>query len=341
METQGLYYRSFKIDVKSIDEQNKSVDVSFSSEQPHQKYEWSPPEILLHGKDNVDLSMLKNLGSVLMNHQPSGPGQPVEIVGRPENIRIENQKGRATVFFDRDEKSELAFQKVLSGSLKGISVGATVKQVVEVENRDTFEFEGRTFEGPVILALKWAPREISFTPIAVDTNVGVNRSLSDFHEQQLSTEGHGMDDKDKIEVGTIVKTIIDAGAFIKKEDLDGFGKEIAKSIITQIAEERKVKMQFDNSVLKDLLNRAGCISDSFKASVADMATEGKTESDILRSITEEVVKGGDTHDTQGTQSGLHAKPNAEKIERKVVKSFEGLDDDDFFSGLGSPITTIS
>ena len=177
---QGLFYRSFEIDVRAINEKERSVDISFSSEIPVFPYSWSDiPEILLHGEENVDLSYLKTTGSVLLNHQPRGPGQPVVIVGKPDNVRVENRRGLATVIFDEDEESDKAFKKVISGSLRGISVGAQVLRRTELRADD--EMEG--IAGPAILATKWLPVEVSLTPIPVDSSVGVNRSLSEIDIQ--------------------------------------------------------------------------------------------------------------------------------------------------------------
>ena len=135
----GSYYRFFSLEVRAVDEKKRSVDISFSSEEPQRPYSWSDPEILLHGEDNVDLTRIKTTGSVLLNHQPVRAGEPVVIIGRPENIRIEGKRGLATIVFDEDEQSELSFRKVISGSLRGVSVRANIHNVRQVLDGEEFE----------------------------------------------------------------------------------------------------------------------------------------------------------------------------------------------------------
>ncbi len=63
-----LFYRSFELDRAQVDEKTRTVPVSFSSETPVPR--WFGSEYLLHGKNNVGLSRLKSMGSVLLNHNP-------------------------------------------------------------------------------------------------------------------------------------------------------------------------------------------------------------------------------------------------------------------------------
>lgn len=336
----GLYYRSFAIDVRAIDEDKRSVDVSFSSETPVQRFEWEPPDILLHGPDNVDLSTLDNLGSILMNHQPRGPGQPVEIVGKPTNNRIENRRGMTTIVFDDDEEGNRAFLKVKSGSLRGISVGAAVTAVTEVKVGETIE----GFDGPVNLAVKWKPHEISLTPIPADTSVGVERSLSDIHNETTNqrnpnTEENDMEAKDV--QAMITKSLTDSG-FIKKEDLTDFGVELARSITDGIKEDAKPKMQFDTEILGDLLNRASAVSVECKSKVSDMAVEGKPEVEILRTINDMTGDPDALDAGEGEGDPIEGDDQNKNLQRAgEVKSFEGVEDDDFIGGFTKPQYTIN
>jgi len=322
----GLFYRSFEIDLRSVDKEKRSVDISFSSEVPAFPYSWSDiPEILLHGEDNVDLAYLKSTGSVLMNHQPNGPGQPVVIVGKPENVRVENRRGIATIIFDEDEQSDLAFKKVMSGSLRGISVGAQVLRRVDLRADD--EMDG--INGPAILATKWSPVEISLTPIPVDASVGVNRSLSEI-EQKSQTKENPMDEKK-------VKDMIDGAIrelnFAKPEDIPK-AEDIAIAVRSLITEDAKPKMLVDTETLQDLLGRAGAVSVECKSKIMDMATQGKTEPEMLRAITDEATLDPDAGDTGDKGNTLEGKKKI--TTRTQVKSFEGVDDKDFFGSVCQP-----
>ncbi|MCK4717668.1 MAG: hypothetical protein KAT70_03275 [Thermoplasmata archaeon] len=336
----GLYYRTFKIDSRAVNDSKRSIDVSFSSEVPLKRSPWSPPEILLHGEENADLTPLAEMGSALMNHQPSGPSQPVVIIGRVDDVRLEKQMGRATITFDTDDASELAFSKVKSGSLRGISVGARVQQIIEVEAGNTFEADGRTFDGPVDLALKWSAHEISLTPIPADVNVGVNRSLSDFNtdNNHNSTEESTMD---KDEMRTMITEVLNGAGFVKVADLPKT-EDTARSVADILKEEARPKMAFSNETQQDLLNRAGAVSVDLKAKVADMCAEGKSENEILRAISDDGMQDSDANDNGGGDAG-DAGDNAGEgsgDQTTVVRSFKDVKDDAFIQGFTNPSYTI-
>lgn len=326
----GPFYRSFEIQVRAIDEKKRSVDLSFSSEIPALPRPWSDiPEILLHGDDNVDLSYLKTTGSVLMNHQPNGPGQPVVIIGKPENVRLEDRRGVATVVFDQDDESDKAFKKVISGSLRGVSVGAQIIRMMEVKLGDMLE----GIAGPAYLATKWRPVEISLTPIPVDYSVGVNRSLSDM---QTITKKE-TEEMDKKEVQEMIDSAVKGLNFAKPEDIPKI-PDIVTAVRAGLTEDAKPKMKITPEVFVDLLGRAGAVSAECKCKVADMAGDGKTETEILRAITEATATPPDTSDKGDIGDGLEKK---KVIQRAVVSTFKGVEDKDFFASLASPGFSLS
>ena len=68
----------------------------------------------------MDLSRLNEIGCMLFNHDRN------RVVGKILRAWVENGRGKAEIEFDEDEESEKIYQKVKSGTLKGISVGYTV-----------------------------------------------------------------------------------------------------------------------------------------------------------------------------------------------------------------------
>jgi hypothetical protein len=165
--------RTFAIQTRQIDEENRTVELSFSSEEPYER--WWGTEILDHSEGCVDLTRLQEIGCVLFNHNRD------KVIGKPLSVSIENHRGIATVQFDEDEESDIIFQKVKGGSLKGVSVGYRVSVFEDVAPNKK-STDGR-FTGPVSVAKKWIPMEISIVSVPADATVGVGRS----DEEQSNT----------------------------------------------------------------------------------------------------------------------------------------------------------
>ncbi len=151
------------------DDSERSFILSFSSEEPYNR--WFGPEILDHSDGCVNLERLNTIGVVLFNHDRD------EVVGKIVRAWIEDGRGEAEITFDSDEKSERIYQKVRSGTLKGVSVGYMVTDWEEVASGEQSE-DGR-FSGPCSIAKKWAPYEVSIVSVPADPTVGVGRSLED------------------------------------------------------------------------------------------------------------------------------------------------------------------
>ena len=155
--------------------------LSFSSEQPYER--WWGIEILDHGETAVDLTRLNDMGCLLFNHNRDA------VIGKVNRAWIENNRGCAEVEFDTDEQSEIVYQKVRSGTLKGVSVGYRIDSIEEVMAGKT-SADGR-FTGPCEIARKWWPFEISIVSVPADGTVGVGREAErksmplDIAERQL------------------------------------------------------------------------------------------------------------------------------------------------------------
>lgn len=140
--------------------------LSFSSEEPYER--WWGVEILSHTEGAMDLTRLNTIGCVLYNHNRD------KAIGKIRKAWVENGRGQAEIEFDTDAESEIIFQKVLSGTLKGVSVGYMVKTWEDVAANQKSAC-GR-FTGPCSIAIKWIPYEISIVSVPADPTVGVGRS---------------------------------------------------------------------------------------------------------------------------------------------------------------------
>ena len=168
-DKEGILQREMpEAGIRSISKEKRTAELSFSSETPYMR--WGEAEILDHAPGACDLSRLQSIGCVLFNHNKD------VVIGKILSAEIRDHRGVATVEFDADEKSQEIFDKVQSGTLKGVSVGYIVNSWEYVE-KGTKTADGR-FEGECNIARKWTPLEISIVSIPADPTVGVGRSYS-------------------------------------------------------------------------------------------------------------------------------------------------------------------
>lgn len=143
----------------------RKFTLSFSSEEPYER--WFGLEILDHAPGAVDLQRINEIGCLLFNHNRDA------VIGKINRAWLEGNRGMAEVEFDTDDQSEIIFQKVKSGTLKGVSVGYRIDSLEEVQAGKT-SADGR-FTGPCEIARKWWPFEISIVSVPADATVGVGR----------------------------------------------------------------------------------------------------------------------------------------------------------------------
>ena len=182
------HFRELKLEA-TTDESSRSVELSFSSSNGIRQYDWWNgewySEILDHSPRSVILDRLREIGVGLFNHDAD------KVIGRLEDVRLEEKEGKARcrLVFDSDDFAEGVWQKVRSGTLKGVSVGFRVYEWDEVKagkkSRDGIE-------GPAMIARKWEPVEVSIVSCPADASVGVGRSM---HEKSNGERDVGVKKK--------------------------------------------------------------------------------------------------------------------------------------------------
>lgn len=143
---------------ESVNQENRTVEVAFSSEEPVER--WFGMEVLSHDAGAVDLSRLNDGGAVLFNHDWD------DQIGVIERAWVDaDRRGRALVRFGNSAKAAEKFQDVQDGILRHISVGYSIANFEEEVSDGS-----RTFT-----ATRWQPYEISFVTVPADPTVGVGR----------------------------------------------------------------------------------------------------------------------------------------------------------------------
>ena len=165
----GILSRALAIKSGDIDEEKRTVDLSFSSEEPVDRY--FGVEILDHKKSSVDLSRLKNGASVLVDHD----GDQVGVV---EDARIgDDRRGYARLRFGKSNRASEVFQDIVDGIRKNISFGYRILKMVEEKTEDGAK--------TIYRAMKWMPLEISSVSVPADATIGIGRSEEDEREIEV------------------------------------------------------------------------------------------------------------------------------------------------------------
>ena len=158
----------------SGEDDTKTIELSFSSEEPYQRW-YDHTEILDH--KGIQLDRLNDICVVLYNHNRD------KVIGKVKKAWVEDNRGLAVIELDDDEFSTEIYKKVESGTLKGVSVGYSIDTWEEVKaGKESTD----GFAGPCYIARKWTPYEISIVSIPADGTVGVGRSEDDTDNADLS-----------------------------------------------------------------------------------------------------------------------------------------------------------
>lgn len=157
----GIEFRA--LGLGSVDEENRTVQVKFSSEHPVARWRegMQGMEILDHAPSSVDLGRLNDGAPVLMDHDGR------DIVGVIEKATIDKDRaGRATLRFGKSERASEIFADVVDGVRRTVSVGYRILKMQIEKSGDDIIFR----------ALKWEPFEITFAAVAADPTAQVGRA---------------------------------------------------------------------------------------------------------------------------------------------------------------------
>jgi HK97 family phage major capsid protein len=175
-----LFHRTVDIPTSgAIDEKNRAVALSFSSEFPVDCGDFD--EVLSHEPGDVDLSRLNDGHPVLRNHDPNSH------VGTIDKAWVSSRRGRAIVRFSKSQKGEEAWQDVLGGILKHVSVG--YERVKKVASK-------KLANGREVVSFAFRPYEVSLVPVPADPTVGIGRAktiavMNDNDNNNESNDGGG------------------------------------------------------------------------------------------------------------------------------------------------------
>jgi HK97 family phage major capsid protein/HK97 family phage prohead protease len=149
-------------DFRSLDENNRTMEFSFSSETPYMRYYGF--EIISHAKGAINLERLKSDAALLFNHDWN------KQVGVIEDAWIgEDKRGYVRVRFGRSPFAEEKFQDSKDGILKSVSFGYMIDEMVLTKKSSGEDPDEYT-------VTKCTPFEVSLVTVPADFSVGVGKN---------------------------------------------------------------------------------------------------------------------------------------------------------------------
>lgn len=242
----NLFSRSFDLKRDSVEEESRTVEIAFSSEEPVERHFGA--EILDHKPESIRLGRLNNSGPVLVNHDLS------DQVGVIESARVDSDKtGRASIRFGRSDRASEIFQDVQDGIRTQISVGYAIHQMEQEKENP-----------PVYRVTDFEPYEVSIVSSAADQTVGIARES----EPVFRTEVLKFDTTPPKQVMEITETEAPSVDFkkiaedVRKEErlrvqeIEAYGREHKETeLAEEFIREGKSSGEFAMEVLKRIKER--------------------------------------------------------------------------------------
>jgi len=149
--------RAASLDGVAISSEDRTMEFSFSSEYPVQRYFGN--EVLSHERGAVDLGRMNDGAPVLFNHDPN------RVIGVVERAWLDGEKkrGMVSVKFSRNPFAQEVMTDIADGVLRNVSVGYSINQMEE--------------RAGDFVATSWSAYEVSVVGIAADPTIGIGRKL--------------------------------------------------------------------------------------------------------------------------------------------------------------------
>jgi HK97 family phage major capsid protein len=158
-----VQYRSIELRREWIDEKARTVDFSFSSTTPVER--WFGFEILSHDPGAIDTERILKGGALLENHDWESQ------IGVIEKVWIEkNERAWARARFSKNPHPEEVWSDVVDDVKRNVSVGYILGEYEMLGDPNADENEL-----PTILVTRWEPHEISIVSVPADFSVGFGR----------------------------------------------------------------------------------------------------------------------------------------------------------------------
>jgi HK97 family phage major capsid protein/HK97 family phage prohead protease len=170
-------FRSLDLRGADMDDDNRTVEISVSSEMPVER--WFGTEILDHDKKSVNLDFFASgRAPLLLDHDTRKQIGVVEL----GFLAGDEKKLRARVRFGKSALAQEIYDDVKDGIRSNISVGYIIEKIERNEKTN------------VVKVVRWTPFETSIVSVPADQSVGVGRSDPAVVASTETQEGNQMSD---------------------------------------------------------------------------------------------------------------------------------------------------
>ncbi|GBL02937.1 phage major capsid protein [Glaciecola sp. KUL10] len=166
-----IAYRFAEVKPDSVDVENRTAVISFSSEYEVERYGWF--ETLGHNRDEVDLSRIEQNGPFLCDHDWK------DQRGVITKAWVEGGRGHAEIKLSRNPMGEQLLIDMQDSIRTNISVGYRILEATLTKTSGDDEHYRIT---------KWQPLEISSVSVPADPTVGVGRSDENRNSVKIKEE---------------------------------------------------------------------------------------------------------------------------------------------------------
>lgn len=269
-----ILYRDFTIDPGTVDEAQRTVQFSFSSETPVERD--FGMEILDHGPSSVRLGRLRAGGPLLMDHDTR------DLVGVIDQVEVgSDKKGRVRAKFSKSARASEIYQEVLDGIRRNVSVGYRV-------HRMTLDHRGDDID--TYRVTDWEPYEVSMVSVPADVAVGVGRQSS-HAPNTVIIEGALVMPENQPNQDTLTEQQM-------KDMRATMAREIEESNLKRIRDLETIGKQFPKL--------------DGPALAAQMIREGNTPEELREALMQRFEKSGDRALPPESKSRLDLSPNDQK-----------------------------
>ena len=167
--TKDSYTRAFQVAPKTFDKDSRSVEAVVLTDEPVLMYDWDHG--LIREVLPMETARMPKVMPLLDTHNIYSCDT---VLGSCTNLRVDGSEKRknlvSDIVFARDDKSQDVMGKVQDGHIRDLSGGYRIFKAKYLEEGEEYALpaNGRTYKGPIKIALDWEPYEGSLCPIGAD-----------------------------------------------------------------------------------------------------------------------------------------------------------------------------